>query len=357
MRNRALLLISLVWLLRWSSNCTALEPKDIQELPRPTVEQALPSANPSDYYVYASRLLHEGDQEAAAFWYYVGEIRYRFYLAANPNLSPSGSPALFSSLHESVGSVVSKWARANLAAATNQLQRALNWDASTDNPVTSKSLHAKEWGLVRAEIVESERAENTGAGHVSDQSRPTVVDVSPKGVDAALYRAVGRASRNEVERLLEQGANPNVVFARDGTSAVSLAAKQEDPWFLREILGHGGDMNLRNPLNGRTPLVEAMASGRHGNAQTLIAAGADLNTRDSIGLTPLLGAAMNQKYELVYDMLVAGADPTMKMGRSEKSLLWVVRKHPLPSDAPAYQWQMKVIDLLKQRGLDVEHGE
>jgi hypothetical protein len=183
-------------------------------------------------------------------------------------------------------------------------------------------------------------------------------DVNATGVDGmtVLHWALSNHSKRAVSWLLDHGANPNVTFTGDGTCATSLAAKQEDPWFLKQVLSHGGDMNARNPLNGRTPLVEAMASGQNENAQTLISSGADLNTRDSLGLTPLIGAAMNQKYELVYDMLLAGADPMVKIG-SGKTLLWVVRRLRLPPDAPAYQWQLKVIELLKQKGFDVEHGD
>jgi Ankyrin repeats (3 copies) len=357
MRYRVLLLVSLALLLRSNSNCVALEPKDIQEWPRAAVEQALPLAYPSDYYGYAARLTHEGDKEGAAFWYYVGEIRFRFYLAANPKLPEDGAPALFGSLHESIGSVVRDWTRANPEAATKQLQRALEWDASTANAATSKSSHPEEWNAVRAEVAESERAGSSGAA-VRVPLPAASIDVKGHSPDAALYRAVMRASKDDVARLLQQRANPNAIVPRDGTSAVSVAAMREDPWFLKEVLAHGGDMNIRNPLSGRTPLVEAMMSGQNDNVRTLIAAGADMNTLDTLGMTPLIEAAANQKYELVYQMLIAGADPTISPAKWHgKTLLSVIRRSTVPPDAPPYEWQLKVIALLKQKGLDVEHGQ
>lgn len=120
--------------------------------PRARVERALPASNPMAYYLYAGRLFHEGDKEGALFWYYVGEIRYRFYLEANPNLAPDGAPALFASLHESTGSVVGEWGKANPEISAKELQRALEWDESSDNGVTSKSSHPKEWRDSRAEV-------------------------------------------------------------------------------------------------------------------------------------------------------------------------------------------------------------
>jgi len=185
-------------------------------------------------------------------------------------------------------------------------------------------------------------------------------DINANGLQGmtALYWALAHRSKSGVSWLLQHNANPNVLFARDGTSATSLAARLEDPWFLREILAHGGDLNIRNPINGRTPLAEAIAYGLDENARILISAGADMNTVDTTGLTPVLYAAANQKYELVYDMLIAGADPTIQIARSNgKTLLWVIGHSRVPPSAAAYQWQLKVIELLKQRGLDVEHGQ
>lgn len=125
--------------------CAPLQSKDTAELPRSAVEQQLPSSDPSNYYIYAARLFHEGAKEDAVFWFYVGEIRYRFYLAVNPNLDPSGAPALFGSLHEEVGSVVNGWAGADPDSWAKQMGRALDWDAANDNKFTSKVTYAKQW--------------------------------------------------------------------------------------------------------------------------------------------------------------------------------------------------------------------
>lgn len=185
-------------------------------------------------------------------------------------------------------------------------------------------------------------------------------DVNARGVDGmtALHWALLRSSRKGFAWLLEHGADPNVIFTQNGTSATSLAAKQEDDWFLKEVLAHGGNVNIRNPLNGRTPLVEAMASGRNGNVRILISAGADMNTFDHLGMTPLAAAAATQKYELAYEMLQAGADPTTKMPRLRgETLLSIIRRSRVLPGTPAYEWQLKVVELLRQKGLDVEHGD
>lgn len=142
------------------STSVALEPKQIIESPRSEVERTLPASPAMAYYLYAGRLFKEGDKEDALFWYYVGELRYRFYLAANPKQSPDGAPALFESLHESVGSVVADRSQITPAMSAKELQRALDWDAANDNGATSKALHVKEWREIRAEFAEQVEVAN-----------------------------------------------------------------------------------------------------------------------------------------------------------------------------------------------------
>ena len=156
-------------------------------------------------------------------------------------------------------------------------------------------------------------AEAAAEGRVQslDQLVKHGADPNAAGRDGmtASYWAVLHRSKAGLQYLLEHGANPNVIFSRDGTSATSIAAKLEDPWFLSEILAHKGDVNIRNPLNGRTPLFEALYSGRNSNARLLIAKGADINVHNYLGSTPLTLAVGNQRFDLAYDMLLAGADP------------------------------------------------
>ncbi len=75
-------------------------------------------------------------------------------------------------------------------------------------------------------------------------------------------------------------------------------------------------------------------------------------------LTPLIEAAANQKYELVYDMLLQAQILTTKIAHWDgQTLLSVIRRSRVPPGAPPYQWQLKVVELLKKKGLDVEQGK
>lgn len=132
------LLLALAIFIALDSPCMALTPEEIKRLPATEVEKKLPDEHPSSYYAYAARLFSEGKKEDAVFWFYAGQLRYRFHLKANPNLPPSGDPALFASLSETVGRSINEYAFGNIRDLTKQIDRALQWDEETPNGFTSK---------------------------------------------------------------------------------------------------------------------------------------------------------------------------------------------------------------------------
>lgn len=119
---------------------------------RPTaeVEASLPASHPAAYYEYAMRLFGEDRKDDAVFWFYAGQLRYRFHLSANPDLAPDGDPAVMASLNESVGRVINEYAGGDPVTWAAQIERALTWDAQTENGFTSKAQHAAHWQEIRA---------------------------------------------------------------------------------------------------------------------------------------------------------------------------------------------------------------
>ena len=170
----------------------------------------------------------------------------------------------------------------------------------------------------------------------------------------ALIWALGHESKEGVSWLLEHGADPNLVYAPDGNSSVTIAAMADDPWYLEQILAHGGNANYQNPINKRTPLMNAVVPVKPDNAKALLAAGADPKPTDSRGAPALFNAAANQRYEMVYYMLLAGADPTFSIGNKNHVLASVLRDSRAQPGSPQYEWLIKVKDWLKTRGLDVD---
>lgn len=136
------ILIAIAFLNLCGAASAALSTSDIQKLPHAKIEAALANEHPSAYYSYASRLFHEGKKDDAVFWFYVGQLRYRFHLKANPKLDPSGDPALFSSLSATVGEVINLYAGGDVKEWVKGIDRALKWDADTANGFTSKKKSA-----------------------------------------------------------------------------------------------------------------------------------------------------------------------------------------------------------------------
>jgi ankyrin repeat protein len=199
-------------------------------------------------------------------------------------------------------------------------------------------------------------------------SRGVSVNSTGKAGMTFAYWAVFNRSRDGLTYLLSHGAEPNGIVdpkgirrvpalpeVFEGTSPISLAAKFEDDWFLRYLAEHGADINLINPVSGRSPLVEALASNRRENVHYLISRGADLNTVDSIGFTPLAIAIGSEKFDIAYALLIAGADPTIPIARNGSTILTLLRHVPIP-DPPQSEWRQKTVDLLEQKGLDVTKG-
>jgi len=122
------ILILLTLLSAYAPLHAALSPEDLKKLPPATIEAALPNEHPSAYYGYAARLFREGKKDEAVFWFYVGQLRYRFHLKANPNMDPSGGPALFSSLSATVGKTINEHAGGNVKDWVKAIDQTLKWD-------------------------------------------------------------------------------------------------------------------------------------------------------------------------------------------------------------------------------------
>lgn len=186
--------------------------------------------------------------------------------------------------------------------------------------------------------------------------------------------------------LLEHGANPNLQFREDGKirtgdagyadqhlftngrSVTDMAAQMIDPWYLEQVLKHGGNPNLENPFGGfhETPLLTCLSlydfrdekQSRTENVKLLIAAGANVNYRDSVGTPVIVRSAWLVRYDLVYLLLVAGADPTVK-NKYGLSIITQIQKSNRVMLKSGLLWQSreKVVALLRAKGLDLDKIE
>lgn len=99
----------------------------------------IPDQHPAFYYVLATRLFEANRKDEAVQWFYAGQLRYRIRLACHPDLAPDTEPALFGSLHETVGRRINEYAAGSPRAWAATMERALAWDAATRNGFEPKA--------------------------------------------------------------------------------------------------------------------------------------------------------------------------------------------------------------------------
>jgi len=166
------------------------------------------------------------------------------------------------------------------------------------------------------------------------------------------------------KRLLEHGADPNVVFGhsfgtrgaiRPGDSIMTMCAKSEFPNHLRLALEHGGDPNLADD-RGETPIFHAIMKGREEHLRLLIKSGADLEHKDNYGRTPLLCAAGWGAYKYALILIEAGADCRASGRKGGDIVLRLAdrgwrREHMGPEEGRDYD---KLVSILEERGADFD---
>jgi hypothetical protein len=135
-----------------AASTNAWQIEGIETLPLTEIESRLPNANPLNYYLYAARLFRDGENDKAVFWYYAGELRFKFLLLAHPS-PPDAGQALFESMQATVGQPISLYAGSDTKKWVDQINAVLQWDASTPNGFTSKAEYRRQWDDARGWLV------------------------------------------------------------------------------------------------------------------------------------------------------------------------------------------------------------
>jgi ankyrin repeat protein len=152
-------------------------------------------------------------------------------------------------------------------------------------------------------------------------------------------------------RLLERGADPNVVPSKNSPLMNNISEAFWPIGFLRAALAHGGNPNLADK-NGRDPLTAAMQQGTRAHVDLLLAAGANVNQRpgeQSAG--PIFSAVMAGRFDYVLMLLERGADPTAK-DRTGKDVARLIELFPYDPNSEHYVWRERVIRFLKSKGIE-----
>jgi ankyrin repeat protein len=96
---------------------------------------------------------------------------------------------------------------------------------------------------------------------------------------------------------------------------------------VNSLIQAGADTNVKDALDGMTPLTAATAQGKLDLVVSLIAAHADVNAKDRSGRTPLMQAAVSGGTACLNALLAASADVNAKDKHGNTALM-LAKYHP-----------------------------
>lgn len=125
-------------------------------------------------------------------------------------------------------------------------------------------------------------------------------------LDEALYKAAAFGNAEDVEKLLNAGANINVKLEGDGTPLIA-AAREGRTAVVRLLLDRGANPDLGTPGDGN-PLIVAAREGRLDIAVLLLDRGAAINLIVPGDENALIQASGQGNFEMVKLLVSRGAD-------------------------------------------------
>ncbi|MBG22885.1 MAG: hypothetical protein CMF22_05435 [Idiomarinaceae bacterium] len=192
-----------------------------------------------------------------------------------------------------------------------------------------------------------------GNEHAVSELMKKGVNINHQGKDGMtpLLWVLGENSEQGFGLLLKLGANPNLPVDSRG-NAMTFSASADNPAYLKMALENGGDANYFHPQRKRNVIFDAISPGHLEHVKLLIKHGAEINTQDGTGGTPLLAAASLNQYDIVYHLLEQGAD--FRIGnRWGKTIKDRIENNNISKSSELYQWRSKVIEYLEQNGVNV----
>src|SRR5690625_1762363 len=124
-----------------------------------------------------------------------------------------------------------------------------------------------------------------------------------------LWFAFSNERFEAIQTLIELGSNPAGQVVKGLGSPLLAAIQHKDVRYLKAMLDAGVDPNFKR--HGEEPILHA-AAGPEGQSlehlKLLLIHGADINARDSLGLTPLIQAINTHRPDVALYLVERGAD-------------------------------------------------
>jgi ankyrin repeat protein len=187
------------------------------------------------------------------------------------------------------------------------------------------------------------------------------VGVNSQGIKGATPLFWALRNIDGFEKLLDLGADPNIIF--DGSSVMHWAARNDDTDFLRKALNHGGNPDLVAGKFRETPIfktIGVIGSDNEPAMFILLDSGANINAKTGGekvfgmsmgGKTPVMIAADLARFDIVYTLLVRGADYSLKDDSGRDLIARITSmKGRFASGSEQEKSLEKVLKFLSQKG-------
>ena len=89
--------------------------------------------HPVGYYILAVKLFHEGSKDESIFWFYVGSLRFRYYLSSIGDDPYHPENELFGKVQFEIGGLLLDYAGGDPESWSNQIIRSAEWDNNNSN--------------------------------------------------------------------------------------------------------------------------------------------------------------------------------------------------------------------------------
>lgn len=125
-----------------------------------------------------------------------------------------------------------------------------------------------------------------------------------------LISAVEKSDLEKVKRLIDRGADPNIVL-QDGVTPMKVAIVHQKLEILKILIEEGGGPNLTISNKGTKLIFSSIVPGKLEYLKVLVEAGAEVNVLNGPYGSPLkLSMSLNQ-YDIALYLLNNGADPLL----------------------------------------------
>jgi ankyrin repeat protein len=203
----------------------------------------------------------------------------------------------------------------------------------------------------------------------ADANRPNQDGETP------IMLAARTGSVKVAELLVSHGANVNAREQFRGQTALMWAAAEGHSELVAFLISKGASVNVHanandwpnqmtseprvqyRPTGGLTPLLYAARGGCRGCVEALLKGGADIDLPNPDGMTPMMMAIDNSNYEVARYLLEKGANPNTWdwWGRTPLYVVVNMRGGPDSNAGPREPASLELVNALLKSGVNPNH--